>query len=90
MFQGGTHKVAEEGMGPVGAALELGVELNGHEPGVVGNLDNFHQVALGVLACHAHAAGLAERPVHDEWLRAVILRHTGPGGGARARHHRCR
>ena len=73
MFQGGAHKVAEEGMGPVGAALELGVELYGHEPGMIGNLDNFHQVALGVLARHAHAAGHKALQVFVVELVAVAV-----------------
>ena len=46
LVQGCLHKAHEQGMGPVGAALELRVELNAHKPGVPGFLHDLHQVAV--------------------------------------------
>src|SRR3979490_2368189 len=41
------HEPAEQGVRPRGSGLELGVELAPDEPGVVGELDHFHQRAVG-------------------------------------------
>ena len=37
----------EQGMGPVGTAFQLRMELPGHKPGVPGQLDHLHQAAVG-------------------------------------------
>ena len=40
-------ELPEQGMGLVGPALELRVELDAHEPGVVRPLHDLHQAAVG-------------------------------------------
>ncbi len=40
-FFGGADELAEERMRPVGAGLELRMELHAHEPRVLRHLDNF-------------------------------------------------
>src|SRR4051794_2386246 len=61
VLQGGGDEVAEQGVGLGRLRLELGVELDGEEPGVVGQLDDLDQVAVGAGAGGAQA-GLVERP----------------------------
>ena len=48
-------EVAEERMRAVGAALELRVVLHADEPGMLRQLDDLHQIAVGVDAADAHA-----------------------------------
>ena len=51
-------KPANSGCGSVGLRFEFGMELHGHEPGVVRQLDHFHQRAVGAGAGDEHAVGL--------------------------------
>ena len=44
---GRPHKAPEQGMGPVGSALQLGMELTCHKPGVLGQLHHLHQPSIG-------------------------------------------
>ena len=60
-------------MGPVRTALELRVELGTHEPGVVRDLHDLHQAAVGRLSCQSHALGLHICPVVVVELKAVAV-----------------
>ncbi len=44
---GGGDEVPEQGVGLVGPAFQLRVELDAHEPGVVGQLHDLHQPPVG-------------------------------------------
>src|SRR4051794_23009251 len=59
-LEGGGDEVAEQRMGPGRLALELGVELHGQEPGVIGQLDDLHELAVRAGAGHGEAV-LLER-----------------------------
>ena len=48
--QSGPNEVTEQGVWPVGTALEFGMELTGDEPRVVGQLDDLDQLAVRRLA----------------------------------------
>ena len=50
MLQDRPYKFPEQRMRTVGTALELRMELNRHKEGVRGNLDDLHQIAVGVAA----------------------------------------
>src|SRR5439155_6172232 len=63
----------EERMRPVGPAAELGMELAGHEPGVVLQLDDLDEAAVRRLAGHDHARGLERRTVVVLHLEAVAM-----------------
>ena len=54
-IEGGRDKAAEQGMRLVGAALEFGVELNSHEPGVNASrkLNYFNKLFVWRNACNA-------------------------------------
>ena len=48
MAAGGLGKAAKEGVGDIRLGSEFRVELTGHKPWVVGDLDQFDQIPLGV------------------------------------------
>jgi hypothetical protein len=54
---GRRHEAAEDRVRAQRLGLELGVELDAHEEGVVGQLDDLDQAELGVDAARHQAAG---------------------------------
>ena len=76
-------------MDPVGAALELRVELGAHEEGVLRQLHDLHQMSVGGEARQQHPGLLQLLPVVIVELEAVAvplrdLRLAVEGGGAAA------
>ena len=55
MRQCSLHKAEEQGMGPVRAALEFGMELAAHKPEVTRQLHHLHQVAVWGQTGQKHA-----------------------------------
>ena len=87
----GGDEAVEQRMRPLGPALELGMELAGHEPRVVLQLDDLDEPPVGRLAGQEHAGRLerlAVAVVHLEAmamalvddLLAVDRRRLGAGG----------
>ena len=64
---------AEQRMRPIRPALELGMELAGHEPRVVAQLDDLDQATVGRLAGQQHAAPLERVAVLVVDLEAVAM-----------------
>src|ERR1035437_348129 len=60
---GCADEAIEERVRPLGAALELRVELTGHEPGVVLQFDDLDEPPVRRLPGEHHTGGLEERPV---------------------------
>ena len=58
MFVGGFDEAGEEGVGLDGFAAELGVGLRGYEIGVIFQLNEFHEVAVGRCAAEDEIFGL--------------------------------
>ncbi len=63
----------EQGVGLVGAALQLGVELDAHEPGVVGQLHDLHQPFVGGLTARIRPAASSRLAVEVVELIAVAV-----------------
>jgi hypothetical protein len=64
---------AEQRVRPVGPRAELGVELAGHEPGMLAQLDYLHQPPVGRLAREDHARLLERLAVAVADLEAVAV-----------------
>ena len=60
-------------MRPVGTGLELGVELAGHEPRMVRQLDDLDQAAIGRLTGQHHARTLERRAIAVVHLEPVAV-----------------
>ena len=71
--RGGADELAEQRRRPCGAALELGVELRGDEAGVVGQLDDLDQPAVGRRAADDEPGRLELRPQVVVDLEAVAV-----------------
>ena len=71
--QRGADEVAEQRRGPLGARLELRVELRGHEERVVGQLDHLDEPLVGRRARDRQAGGLQAPAQADRHLVAVAV-----------------
>ena len=75
------HKGPEERVGLVGSGLELRVELDPHEPGMVGQLHHLHQPPVRGKSCQAEPFRRQHLPVGVVELIAVAV-PFGDGIGA--------
>ena len=73
---GRADKPPEQGMGLIGPALQLWVELAGHKPGVVGQLHHFYQAAVRGQAGPGQA-GSGQRLPETEAARLPSVRWQG-------------
>src|SRR3990172_6370498 len=86
--EGGLDEGGEERVRLPRPGAQLRVELAGHEPGVVGELDDFHELLLGPEARDPEAVlfqVLEVVVVHLEAVAVALLDDplpVGPGGGA--------
>ena len=71
--EGRRHEPVEQRVRPLGPRLELRVELAGHEPRVVLELDDLDEPAVGRLAGQHHAGRLERLAVAVVHLEAVAM-----------------